>query len=68
MPRVKKEEKWRGNDNDNKRGRVKKKQKEKKLKTKWVDHIEGLDKIVPKQISGRLVAVLSKVCLEYDLF
>ena len=47
---------------------IKKKQKEKKLKTKWVDHIEGLDKIVPKQISGRLVAVLSKVCLEYDLF
>ena len=47
---------------------IEKKQKEKKLKTKWVDHLEGLDKIVSKQISGRLVAVLSKVCLEYDLF
>ena len=44
------------------------KKKNKNKKSNRVVCIQSLGKIVPKQISWRLVAVFSKVCLEYDLF
>ena len=42
--------------------------KHKNTKSITVSRIEGLGKIVPKQISWRLVAVFCKVCFAYDLF
>ena len=50
---------------------IKKKNKKsdrKKNKDKEVGRIQGLGKIVPKQIRWRLVEALSKVCLKNDLF
>ena len=42
---------------------IKRRKKKKKKKSNTVDRIQGLDEIVLKQISWRLIAVLSKACL-----